>query len=722
MRFSEAYRRRSGGRVPSSRVRDNDYFSLGGGLNLEDSPLTIKPGELLGCKNYEPGIRGGYTRFGGIERFTGQTAPSASVYTIVEFDAGVEANYPAVDDTVDGDTSGAQGVVKAIVFGETEAGVSGADTVGYLILVGVSGTFQDNEDLSESATVFGVVNGAPTSTATEDSNNETWAQYAADYQRALMDPVPGSGRIRGVWFYNGKVYAFRDNAGATACVMHESTTSGWSAVTLDPKLRFVSGATEIAIGDTLTGATSGASAEVLRIGTRSGDWATGDMTGFVILGTITGGPFQNGENLQVSAATVAVASGASFTQTLTAGGRYEFRTNNFFGHSSTLRMYGVNGLNPCFEYDSVDGVFCQIDTGMTTDAPSHIAAHKDMLALMFDGGSIQVSGISNPHHWRVRLGALELATGGDGQGFLEEIGQAGNQSLFCFNRNETYVLTGTNVNDFQLLKFGPDTGAREWTIQRIGQGVFLDDMGFSTLAAVDAFGNFVSSTFSQKIQSLVNALRSMAIDSHVRRDRNLYRCAFSDNRIISVGFSGRKVTGITVVNLDMPMRCSCSEEDTDGTERTFFGSDDGHIYEISDALRDLDGEELEYFLRLSFHFSKTPSRQKRYRRAEVDIRTDSRVTTLLANVDYSSADPAVNFQPTRTLQVSGGGGFWDISEWGEFQWDAGINQQGSFKLEGSGTNISLGFYQSTRDELPHTIYGVTLHHSMRRLNRGTNVT
>jgi len=43
--------------------------------------------------------------------------------------------------------------------------------------------------------------------------------------------VAGSGPIRGIWEYADTVYAFRDNAAGTACVMHKSTTNGWVVVT-----------------------------------------------------------------------------------------------------------------------------------------------------------------------------------------------------------------------------------------------------------------------------------------------------------------------------------------------------------------------------------------------------------------------------------------------------------------------------------------------------------
>jgi len=44
--------------------------------------------------------------------------------------------------------------------------------------------------------------------------------------------VAGSGDILGVWEYNDVVYAFRNNAAGTACIMHKSTSSGWDVVNL----------------------------------------------------------------------------------------------------------------------------------------------------------------------------------------------------------------------------------------------------------------------------------------------------------------------------------------------------------------------------------------------------------------------------------------------------------------------------------------------------------
>lgn len=54
---------------------------------------------------------------------------------------------------------------------------------------------------------------------------------AREAQRALINPVPGEGSIRGVWVYDGDVYAFRNNVGSTECKMFKATSSGWVEVT-----------------------------------------------------------------------------------------------------------------------------------------------------------------------------------------------------------------------------------------------------------------------------------------------------------------------------------------------------------------------------------------------------------------------------------------------------------------------------------------------------------
>jgi hypothetical protein len=69
------------------------------------------------------------------------------------------------------------------------------------------------------------------------------------------------GVVRGVFHHNDVRYAFRDNAGGTACALYKSSVSGWTAVNLGRKISWTTAGAgaQINDGDVVTGATSGAS-------------------------------------------------------------------------------------------------------------------------------------------------------------------------------------------------------------------------------------------------------------------------------------------------------------------------------------------------------------------------------------------------------------------------------------------------------------------------------
>ena len=73
-------------------------------------------------------------------------------------------------------------------------------------------------------------------------------------------------------------------------------------------LPFDSGATEISLGDTITGATSKATGYVISVSITSGSWVENDAVGTIALRRVAG-EFQ-AENLKVSGAVVAAATGA----------------------------------------------------------------------------------------------------------------------------------------------------------------------------------------------------------------------------------------------------------------------------------------------------------------------------------------------------------------------------------------------------------------------------
>jgi hypothetical protein len=683
------------------------FFALQGGLNLITPAIRTPAGHLIAGVNYEPVDRG-YRRFQGYERFDGRPKPSEASYWVLNFING--DTEVAEGDTVTGGTSGATGV--ALIAGTvTQGSYGGSDAAGFLVLTGVSGTFQDGEDLQVSAATVAVLNGtAAEQGASNDTDDATWLQDAIETARGEIEAPAGSGPIRGVWVFNGDKYCVRNNVGGTAGVLYKATTSGWSAQSLGRELAFTSGGTfEIEEGQTITGATSGATAVITRVVKTSGDWTTGDAAGYLYFASQTG-TFQS-ENLDVGASTnVATIAGDSSALALPAGGKYEFRNHNFYGASDLERMYGVNGEGPAFEWDG--SVFVPIHTGMTVDKPDHLWIYKNHLFLSFPGGSVQNSGTGEPCVFTAITGASEIGIGEDVTGFQDH-----GQSLLIFGVNKIAVLYGNDRTDFVLEVVNSEAGAVEWTIQKVGIPIYQDDRGLRDLRTTAAYGDFKMGTISQAVEPLFRAKRRGGVTpvaSLVVRTKDQYRLFWSDGTGLAT-YLGRKYPEHIPFDLGLEINVACSGENSDGTEILLIGSDDGMVYEL-DAGTSLDGEALNAFLRLPFNHVGSPTQEKRWHRAtlELDAGPDAEIG-MTADFSYASED-----QPSlaeQSFSISGGGGFWEEDDWDDFYWSSPVEGLAELHIDGIGTNVSITAVSSSTYEDPHTIHGLTLHFSYRKLKR-----
>lgn len=117
----------------------------------------------------------------------------------------------------------------------------------------------------------------------------------------------GDWPTQGFWVRNTTA-----NAGAGDCryVKYRSGNTLYCLAVDWGTLAFDAGSTEIVAGDTITDATSGATAIVDQIVVSSGTWGGSDAAGTMILKDVSG-TFGDNNNIQVSAATCAVADGAS---------------------------------------------------------------------------------------------------------------------------------------------------------------------------------------------------------------------------------------------------------------------------------------------------------------------------------------------------------------------------------------------------------------------------
>ena len=665
------------------------YFDLNGTIDQATPALTLKPGSAIEAVNFEPGISGGFKRIAGYERFDGRMRPSdASFYRMSVVDStGITAG-----DTLTGGTSGATCVVLLVSAND-------------VFVTAVAGTFTEGESVAGTT----VIEAPLELDCTTSQEEQQYLNLAADHYRTMIHPVPGSGSIRGVWVHKDKVYAWRDNADATACVLYESSPTGWQAVPLHSYLKFSTGSSEIAATNVITSGT--ATAQVERVLTIKGTWSGGDMEGYLIIEPLTGS-FSNADTIKIGAAVCATATSDAAQIIFSPGGRFEFISQNFLANDDGYRVYGCNGKDPAFEIDH-NGVVTPLFSKAATDNPAFLQAYRNRLFLGFENGSAQFSVVGTPHSYEASLGAGEIGLGGRLTGMIEQPG-----GLILSSTRQTFILEGSGTADFNLTVASDSTGATAYTLQSLSRLYALDDRGIIRLDRTSAFGNFESAAVSRNIQKLVDRQRNKVTASTVMRASNQYRMFFNDGTgfaMYPIDTQNGAIFNATVLDYGRPVRVICNNEDDTGAERILFGSDDGYVYEDQRG-SSFDGASIEAWVRLAFNNMKSPRVRKRWRKAVFELDGEGYVA-MNVTPDLSYSSPANAAGVTQSMTIAGGGGYWDTDSWDAFEWDAQTVSAAEVRLYGTGTNLGLLIHTDSDQFNPFTLQGVIIHYEKRRLER-----
>lgn len=693
--------------APGFAKVDQEFFELKGGLDLLTPPISVSPGKCFDAQNYEPEISGGYRRIDGYERYDGHASPSSANYWTLTYAVGV-----------------------APVVGTTVTGPSGSGKVlqvntGFLVLGRVTGTFANGDSLGAAGTATGpaIMSGAATQALDAD-----YALLAANDLRTDISTVPGSGRIRGVFVYNDVVYAFRDNVGATAQNLYRATAGGWVQVTFATELPFSStmgAGVKVAVGNTIgNAAVPTKTATVIAVLTRAGTWGT-DAVGTLII-TPTLGSFANTDPIYVGATQLATATanataitrspgggGASSLGTTGTTGQIETVQANFSGATGTRKVYGADGVNTAFEFDGTN--YIPIRTGMTTDTPTHVQAHRNYLWLSF-GSSLQFSAIGQPYSWTAVLGAGEITTGDPITGILPQGGNASGSSLAVFTSGRTHIVYGSSSANFQMVTSIFDLGYSAFTIQPISNTTYgLTARGVQGLITTLTYGDFDFDSITHLVQSLITSKRGMEIASNSSRTKNQYRLYWADGTGLVIGLTGDTVAGMMPINYGKAVRCITTATLTTGAEVTYFGSDDGYVYKDMTGTS-FDGSTIEAWVRCAFNHSKSPQIRKSYKHAVLELKATS-YAALMVSYELGYGTPNVTPTGQTTMTMLGGGGFWDQFTWDQFTWDAPIIEEPRLSIDGTEKNISLFFYSNRAQDRAFTLQGVSLSYILRRAER-----
>jgi hypothetical protein len=727
-------RSRVGSRKAVTRTQ---YYALEGGLDVTTPALSVKPGKALAMVNFEPWYQGGYRRIPGYERFDGRPKPSEATFT--GFNVSSIAGL-TLRDTITGDTSGTTGVLIGIY---DDTGLTfGSDVIGVTQISGPG--FQNGETCNTAS--FSIDSLPTIGYSATIALEETWLLEAEEVYREDIAVVPGSGPVRGVWQRQADVYAIRDNVGATAGILHKASATGWTTtgITMAATIPFTTLAgDEILEGDTITGGTSTETATVHRVilNGGSGAWDAGGGSGYLVI-TGASGAFGAAETLEVSAVALATSTATQTTFAFSTGGVYRFHNHNFFGSSTSYRTYGCNGVDPAFEIDEngvVSPILMPVNpvTGLSppNNTPFLVEEHRGHLFLMFPGGSLQHSEPGLPLSFSGFLGAGEFGLGDEGTSLNSVVGNV----LIVSTTRETRGLFGTSAADWELRVVAEQSGSLLFASQKIDTVYSLDDLGITSVARSDQFGDFVTSTVSQQIQPMVISLRPSFNDSTIVRESNQFRLYFADGSFlimyVPAGSLAQSRSNTTVRHsvsefgfgsYPTPVKYIYNTDDETGKERTYWVTEDatnqGFVYEDQIG-RNFDGANIESYIRTAFNQVGSPSYRKRFRRADLELSAPQTLSLQFASdLTYGSAEVSSGLTSITTVDVPeidvfGGGGFWDSADWGDFVWDGQSLSTARAQLSGTGENIGFLVFNDTAKSAAWTMQGITLHYDMRRLQR-----
>jgi hypothetical protein len=687
----------------------DDVTILQGGLDIKTPALVLKPGFLRDAQNWEcvanRGGGGGYVRTGGYERFDGHAPPSSGTYSLLQFAVFVTAPAAFGGSVVQGLTSGATGAVLTSLD----------STEKYLVVTAITGIFQDGENIEVVATSNPVGILVPTTALATSLQNAQYLNLAADYSRALIASVPGSGPVLGVVniVFSGErqVYAFRNNAGGTAAVMHKSTATGWQAVTMHHEVSFTNGGITIpADGDTLT---QGANTAIIkRVVLESGEWDANNAAGRLIVTAPTPGNFTAGA-ATLNGVTVTLL-GVQTAITLAPNGKYQFDRFNFGGQLSTRKLYGTSGVQRAFEFDGT--TYVPISTKAGADTPKWVRAHHFHMVLGL-GSSMMISGPALPYKFSASDGAIEIPVGDEITGMLVQPGNQDTASLAVFSRNSAGILYGTSAANWDFRWLNDATGAIAYMQQNLDQSYHLDDRGVMGLRAAQEYGNFLQASLSADIDTFLSGRRSLSVGSCVSADRSQFRMFFSDGSALYTTIVNGKLVGHAPMLFPNAFFCVWSGEDSSGNEETFVGANDGGMVYQLDRGSSFDGEPIDHYLQLSLNFMRAPQIRKQFRNGRLEVQGNFYAAF---DVGYSlNYGDDLMFQATPDPYTSNfrGGAAWDKFTWDNFVWDGVTLSPSKITIKGKGESIQMSISGSSDYVYPFTVTSLITHYNLTRRRR-----
>lgn len=696
--------------LSASRLRV-DVVDARGGLDLTTPPVRIGAGPILAGVNFVSHSNGGYRRIPGYERFDGTDAPSDASYVALILDATPTASY------------GDMATIGASTY--TVLGTEGRELYLYDV---ASGDVAVGDSITVGTETYTVVEISFAGAANLKTHAEMRA-LAADERRKSITAPPGTGAIIAVIEspLDGGVVAFRADANGVV-EGYKSSDTGWVKVERAIHLPFNNATVTVNPGDTITGATSGATATVDEVILVTGAFdATTPGTGVFILSNVTG-TFSAGESINVGTTTVAAATDTQAAVVI---------PPTMDPHSDVYNFGGAKGTNATYFVDRVTDYVYRFDgsriVAISTGMPNGVAlervmAYKSRLYVTA-GSSLMVSAPGSPFKFDAVEGATELAVGADITNIVAERGSASTSALVITTTRSIHVLYGNSEVDWQLQALTYDMGALPDTAALVGGDVILaSESGIYTIEAVQRYGNFSVNSVSKAIKPLFDELRPLFKRALVRGDSSEYRLYCSDGRVlVATQVSTVTDSGAVLKSLSFSLvsykdyqtetfvyNNVCKTVSVTGGER-FFVSGGTYVYEL-DKGTSFDGDLIFAYFVTAFFNNRALMLRKRYKRVWISALSEGySEATLQYDVSPSAYDGGTSRD--KIVELYPKGAWLDVADWGRFVWSAGATPEVRLDTPGTGRAMSVMVKSLSSISDPFTIQSFTVQFTVGRMER-----
>jgi hypothetical protein len=291
-------------------------------------------------------------------------------------------------------------------------------------------------------------------------------------------------------------------------------------------------------------------------------------------------------------------------------------------------------------------------------------------------------------------------------------GDQSSGALGVYTRRDTSVLYGTSEANFALSTFNTGTGAVPYTAQNMDQAYVLDDRGVISLGTTLNFGNFLPASLTMNLRPFLEQRINLASASSLSRVKGQYRVFFSDGTGIYMTMVNGKLLGSMPVEFLDPVLCCDEGEDASGNAISFFGSDNGFVYQL-DRGTSFDGDPIAASVNLVYDSMKSPRILKRFRRASVEL-AGNYYAEIQFGYDLGYRRSEIPQPLDATYETDLRSSYWDSMIWDNFVWDGSDVTPSEIEVSGTAENIAIRVSCASDLFEPFTVNTIIVHYTMRR--------